>query len=129
MEVIFFIEYTTHWMDHLLPPYQHTFTTTAQPAHRPTLEEWVHMLPQSHLSFHRLAVMQQNFHWPHATAVATSWPGNYRRKATLPTLGPPVLYVIVAVSLTCVAIQGQSFISKTAPKDHTVVLLFGKEHM
>ena len=50
-------------------------------------------------------------HGHHPIAMATSWPGTFRGKETPPIEGPPSLYIIMAVPWTCVAVQGQTFIS------------------
>ena len=47
-------------------------------------------------------------------AMETSWPGTFRAKATMTTLGPTFLYIIVPVMMEMCAVQGQHFISYSA---------------
>ena len=73
----------------------------AQGAFHPTLQVWGWKLPiwgptsPSPLT-ERLLVTRLNGH--HAIANASSWPGPFRGKATPPTLGPRVLYIMMALS-------------------------------
>lgn len=56
----------------------------------------------------------------YAIAQASSYPGNFRDMATPPTLGPPALYIIMAVSLKKTGSSHSIFFSKAAYEESTV---------
>ena len=46
------------------------------------------------------------------TSMATSWPGPFRKQATLPTLGPPALYIRMALSQNMFGTSGSMWFSQ-----------------
>lgn len=98
-------------MEQPLDQYQHTSPTTAQVAHRPTLEGWRGEPPScgpTHTSPLTEWQLDRRTPWVSSYCCGNqSRPGTFRGKATLPPLGPPALYSLVAVSLDRVNILFQ----------------------
>ena len=62
-------------------------------------------------------------------AVATSWTGTFRRKATTTTLGPTALYIIVAVFLDMCGSSGSTFYFKNCiPEPHSITLSWKRKY-
>ena len=61
-----------------------------------------------------------------AIAMAPIWPGTFKGKATMTTLGPTALYIFMAVSLNMCGSSGSTFYFKNCIPEPHGILLFGK---
>ena len=80
------------------------------------------------VALHTPLILQSD-HWAstlhghHPTAMATSWPGPFRGKATLPIQGPPALYIIMAFSMDMCGSTGPNFyLNNCTPGPHSITL-------
>ena len=116
-----------HLMQQPLDQYQHTSPTTAQVAHRPTLEGWRGEPPScgpTHTSPLTEWQLDRRTPWVSSYCCGNqSRPGTFRGKATLPPLGPPALSRLMCLSTDRDGSTGSTCcLKKCIPEPHSVTL-------
>ena len=86
-----------------------------------------HMEPITHLSSHREAVGSQGSMSINVISMAPSWCAAFRGKATLPTLGWPAHYIMMALSPKMCHFRVRVVFQTLHPSNPQYKILFGKK--
>ena len=118
-------KYTTHLINHPLHQYEHNSRTWLMlpivQSSRCEGDSFPHAAPQTSL-ISQSDSLATRLDGHQDIAMANCWPGTFRGNATPPPLGPPYLYIIVALSLHMCGTSGSTLFFKTRiPGIHSII--------